>query len=419
MAGWDGEKLKISCGPVPWNWSRRELLRFYQWVAANPFISRVYVGELSCTKRQPSPKLLSEIVDILASAGKDVVFTTPPVIVSSSEFELLVPLISVVPELEANNHGTVALWQERFRDKPLTCGPYLDVYNEKSAKFYRDLGASGVVAPVDLELPMLADLSAAFPNSTEAIAFGRQGLAFSWRCYTVRREGKLGRECARQCRKRRSVRLETLEGEPVFRANGQAIYAEVPYFPESTLDTFVAAGVSCLRIEPQGDRPSEAIELADMGIEALSGHLRVQQEGLDREYLTGPEKQRRTEPLAAVPVLAKHHHLPHPLSFVVVPLLRLAVKRHPAILSALEGRSFALGFKSGRPLVLCVKDGAVAQALPGTRPDSLVRASFRTFLAIWFGRLDPDAAFFQRKAELSGSLTVSVTAKNVFDGFLR
>jgi len=52
-------------------------------------------------------------------------------------------------------------------------------------------------------------------------------------------------------------------------------------------------------------------------------------------------------------------------------------------------------------------------------PDSLVRASLGTFLSIWLGRLDPDAAFFQRKAELAGSLTVSVTAKNVFDGFLK
>ncbi len=406
---------------MPWNWPDEELLAFYESLSKRPEIGRVYVGELSCTKRLPKPEVLGQILEVLAAGGKEAVLTTPPVIVTAAEFESIAKLMQIAPAVEANNHGLVSLWAERFSRKPLTLGPYLDVYNEDSAGFFKELGAAGVVGPVDLELPMLGELTKTFPSSTEVIAFGRQALAFSWRCYTSRHEGKLGRDCARQCRDIRHVRLETLEGEPVLRANGKTIYPELIYFPQRELDTFEAAGASILRIEPQAGDVSEALELVDLGIEVLSERsVGLEGSELDREYLAGGVKQRRTEPLGAgIHCRSTTQQLPHPLSLVAVPLLKIALRRGTIPLEPLEGRSFGLALKHGAPLVLQVKDGEIYEAPSGTRPDSMVRASLRTFLSIWFGRLDPDAAFFQRKAELSGSLTVSVTAKNVFDGFLR
>ena len=88
-------------------------------------------------------------------------------------------------------------------------------------------------------------------------------------------------------------------------------------------------------------------------------------------------------------------------------------------LAALEGHSFAIGPPHGPPIVFVVRGGRVIAGGRGAKPEAVVRAPLRTFVAIWLGRLDPDAAFFQRKIEVAGSLKTAVIAKNVFDGLLR
>lgn len=95
------------------------------------------------------------------------------------------------------------------------------------------------------------------------------------------------------------------------------------------------------------------------------------------------------------------------------------LRQGPEKLVALNGRTFAIGPPHGAPLVFAVKDGRVLAGRSGTTPDATVRAPLRTYLAMRFGRLDPDAAFFQRRLELTGSLKTAVIAKNVFDGLLR
>lgn len=107
------------------------------------------------------------------------------------------------------------------------------------------------------------------------------------------------------------------------------------------------------------------------------------------------------------------------LRLVAGPLVAWVNRRHRVgKLSVLEGRKFALATRRGTPIVLEVQGGRVQMARRGATPDALVRARLRTFLAILSGRLDPDAAFFQRRIDVSGSLAVALTVKNVFDSFL-
>ncbi len=101
------------------------------------------------------------------------------------------------------------------------------------------------------------------------------------------------------------------------------------------------------------------------------------------------------------------------------PLLAWLNRRgRPERLSALEGRTLAVGPPHGAPLKFRVEKGRVRAAPLHARADMTVRARPSTYLAILRGRLDPDAAFFQRRIELDGSLRVALVAKNVFDGLL-
>lgn len=105
------------------------------------------------------------------------------------------------------------------------------------------------------------------------------------------------------------------------------------------------------------------------------------------------------------------------LARIVAPIMNRHGPREK--LAALEGRSFALGLRRGGLIAFTVRDGHILAARADSHPDALLRARLGAYLAIWLGRFDPDAAFFQRRIELDGSLKTAVIVKNVFDGLLR
>ncbi|MBN3809074.1 hypothetical protein [Paraburkholderia sp. Ac-20347] len=68
--------MKISRGPVQYDWPRTTLLAFYERMAAMP-INIVYLCEVVCSRRHEMrlPDWL-ELASMLADAGKEVVLST-------------------------------------------------------------------------------------------------------------------------------------------------------------------------------------------------------------------------------------------------------------------------------------------------------------------------------------------------------
>lgn len=287
--------FEISLGPAPTNWGRTEFGDFYADVVHRPHIHRVYVGEVVCMKRRlVTVDLLRQIRDIVEQAHGVVVLSTPAVIVAEADLERIAALAEVVDHIEANNVGVVALWKERFPDKSLVLGPYLNVYNARAATFWRDLGAERLVLPIDAEWPVVTQLAELFPGNTEMVLFGRPALAFSWRCYTARAYHKLGRDCDFNCCARRQVHLQTLDDEQLLTVNGSAVYPRRVYCALDAMREAQSRGVSTFRIEPACGGADAALAMIDGLLSAVqTGQVPEGPPQLDTEYMASRGKMQR------------------------------------------------------------------------------------------------------------------------------
>lgn len=109
--------------------------------------------------------------------------------------------------------------------------------------------------------------------------------------------------------------------------------------------------------------------------------------------------------------------------FLAKPLVRLITylaNRSPhfrAKLAAINGEVIAIKVKGfSRPFVFVVKEGKLEGPLRFTgKPSVIILASLPVFWKIFRGKLDADAAFFQRKIEARGQLAVALTFKNALD----
>lgn len=91
---------------------------------------------------------------------------------------------------------------------------------------------------------------------------------------------------------------------------------------------------------------------------------------------------------------------------------RAAVRRH---LPDFEGQSIALNLTGlNPPFIIAVHNGKLGldeSAEPGVE----IEGDLKTFLDIFFGRLDYDAAFFRGRISFHGSLPLAMRFKALFD----
>ena len=70
-------RMKLSLGPVLFNWPDEVWRDFYARVADEAPVERVYVGEVVCSKREPFRETaMAAVVERLERAGKEVVIST-------------------------------------------------------------------------------------------------------------------------------------------------------------------------------------------------------------------------------------------------------------------------------------------------------------------------------------------------------
>jgi collagenase-like PrtC family protease len=240
--------LKLTLGPVLFNWSAERLIEFYAGIADAPY-DRVILGEVVCGKRMPfSDPVWPDIAQRLMDAGKDVVFSTLALPSLLRERKAIAEICGAGASVEINDiTGLMSL-----KDKGFHVGPFVNVYNEGAARFLTAKGAATLCLPVELSLASAGTIARAVPEAeVEIFAFGRLPLAVSGRCYHARLHGLHKDSCQFVCdRDPDGLAVDTLEGQDFLAINGiQTLSKDIATWCPTPAE-MQASGIARLRLSP-------------------------------------------------------------------------------------------------------------------------------------------------------------------------
>ena len=243
-------RLELAIGPLLFNWSFERVAAFYDQVAREPAVDRVYLGEVVCGKRGPLlAQALAQAADTLTAAGKTVVWSTLALPALPRDRQSIAALSADPALVEVNDLSGLT---HRPLAAPFVAGPLLNIYNEAAAYELVARGCVRLCANVELSLPAVATLSARCPDlEIELFAFGRLPLALSGRCYHARRHGLHKDNCQFVCdRDLDGLAVETLDHTGFLAVNGVQTLSHGVQALDSPLAHLHAAGVTALRLSP-------------------------------------------------------------------------------------------------------------------------------------------------------------------------
>lgn len=244
-------RIGLTLGPLFFHWPAGRLRNFYNRIADEAPVERVHVGEVVCGKRMPfSDPVWPEVIERLERGGKEVVLSTLAAPATARERGAIADLCADARLVEIND--VTALPARAGRS--FVTGPFLNVYNEATARYLIRQGAVTLCPPVELPLKTIGTLAAACPEAEfEAFAFGRLPLALSGRCYHARLNGLHKDSCQFTCEQDPDgLAVETLDDQPFLAINGiQTLSAQVHAVttPPATLATL---RIARLRLSPHG-----------------------------------------------------------------------------------------------------------------------------------------------------------------------
>ncbi|WP_243637723.1 U32 family peptidase [Brevundimonas sp. 357] len=249
--------MEIALGPVFYHWSSERLAAFYESIAAEPAIDRVYLGEVVCGKRSPlTEHALAAAAERLIEAGKTVVWSGLALPATVRDRKAIAALSQVPDLIEVNDVSALLV-----REGPFVAGPLLNVYNEGAVEELARLGCVRLCPNVELSLEAIGEIAARRPGmEIELFAFGRLPLALSGRCYHARSHSLHKDACQFVCdQDPDGMTLRTLEGEPFLAVNGVQTQSYGIQMPDFSVTELRAAGVNALRLSPHtGDMAAVA-----------------------------------------------------------------------------------------------------------------------------------------------------------------
>lgn len=240
--------MEIALGPVFYHWSSERLAAFYETIAAEPAIDRVYLGEVVCGKRSPlTEHALAAAAERLIEAGKTVVWSGLALPATVRDRKAIAALSQVPDLIEVNDVSALLV-----REGPFVAGPLLNAYNEGAVEELARLGCVRLCPNVELSLEAIGEIAARRPGmEIELFAFGRLPLALSGRCYHARSHGLHKDACQFVCdQDPDGMTLRTLEGEPFLAVNGVQTQSYGIQMPDFSVAELRAAGVNALRLSP-------------------------------------------------------------------------------------------------------------------------------------------------------------------------
>ena len=260
--------MQLALGPVLYNWAPERWRDFYFRVADEAPVDVVSVGEIVCSKRSPFfAPYLPVVIERLRDAGKQV---------------LLGSLILVSQRRERRQTADLAAMQDVLIEvNDLTClrsiagrshavGSFVNIYNEASAAFHAQRGATRICLPPELPIQSVAAIAAALPDiAIEVFAFGRVPLAISARCYHARVHKLTKDNCRFVCEKDPDgLVLRTLEQEDFLTINGVQTLSYSCVNLLGDTEALREAAVGALRLSPQD---CDMVEVAKTFRDVLDG----------------------------------------------------------------------------------------------------------------------------------------------------
>ncbi len=247
----DKARATVTLGPVLFNWPAEMWRDFYFRIADEAPVSTVYVGEVICSKRAPLfAPFLPEVVERLKVSGKTVIFSSLSQVASDKDRQLIASACASDEFLvEAND--TSALHALKGRTHHV--GPFVNVYNERTAAFLVRRGARNFCLPPEMPGTAVRGIAAQLHKdaTVEVLVFGRVPLALSARCYHARAHGRTKDSCQFICEEDPDgLALHTLEGQPFLSINGiQTLSYEYLSLADEIAE-LRAMGVTRFRLSP-------------------------------------------------------------------------------------------------------------------------------------------------------------------------
>lgn len=132
-------------------------------------------------------------------------------------------------------------------------GPFVNVYNESTARFLVKRGAKRICLLHELSLGAIAAIANAVPEAAiEVQVFGRIPLAISARCYHARLHDLTKDNCRFVCEKDPDgLSIETLDGDRFLAMNGVQTLSHTSVNLLAELPALSEAEVSAIRLSPQ------------------------------------------------------------------------------------------------------------------------------------------------------------------------
>ncbi len=273
--------MKLTLGPILFDWKREDVIRFYNEVADMP-VDRVYLGEVVCVRKKGlNIKDIESIAERLIDAGKEVALSTLAVVSNEDDLRLVRDIAGLPFSVEANDMSVFNILadQDPQHTKDVIAGPHITTYNIPSIEFLKGIGVKRVVFPVELPRDSIEHTVRHTDIETEVFAHGRVPLAFSWRCYTSRAHGLNKGNCRYDCRRYPDgILIRALEGEPIFTVNGTSILSASIYSLIEFVEDLESIGVDAIRVSPQYEGTDRVV---DIFRRRLSGEMDGE-EGLSR-----------------------------------------------------------------------------------------------------------------------------------------
>jgi collagenase-like PrtC family protease len=267
--------MQLTLGPVLFNWQPEAWRDFYFRIADEAPVDTVAVGEAVCSKRVPFfDEHLPAVIERLAASGKRVLVSSLALITLGRERRRIEETVRDAGfMLEAND----VTCQAFVGGRPHAIGPFVNVYNESTARWFAAQGARSICLPPELPFGSVAAIAAAMKSSTdiEIFAFGQAPLAISARCYHARLHKLSKDNCQFVCAADPDgLAVDTLDDQRFLVVNGVQTLSHACTNLILDLDDLARAGVASLRLSPQH---CDMVAVARTFRSVLDGHLSPEQ----------------------------------------------------------------------------------------------------------------------------------------------